>query len=378
MRYQLALDQQHFLTHFWQQRPCVFTGALAPFTDPITADELAGLALEQEVDSRLVSQRHDQWQVQHGPFTDFSHLGEKNWSLLVQAANHWHPACHALMQPFRFLPDWRVDDLMISFSTPGGGVGPHVDQYDVFIIQGMGRRRWRVGEATDVKPLPTPHPDLLQVAPFKAIIDEELQAGDVLYIPPGFPHEGWSLENALNYSVGFRAPSACELISGFADRLIAHDEGGQRYHDPALSLRSNAAEVLPAEIDALQQLMLETLQQPERFRDWLGHFLSQSRHELDIAPPSPLWCVEQVQQALSAGHQFTRVAGLRSLVLQDGIYVNGQRMQGAPSAILQLFARHQQITQSHLPPAPYVTAFLAQLVLLINQGYWFLDANAPE
>jgi hypothetical protein len=109
--------------------------------------------------------------------------GENNWSLLVQAVNHWHEPTAALMRPFRALPDWRMDDLMISFSVPGGGVGPHLDQYDVFIIQGTGRRRWRVGEKVPMKQH-CPHPDLLQVDPFEGIIDEELEPGDILYIPP--------------------------------------------------------------------------------------------------------------------------------------------------------------------------------------------------
>ena len=109
-------------------------------------DELAGLAMENEVDSRLVSHQEGRWQVAHGPFESFDHLSENNWSLLVQAVDHWHEPSAALMRPFRRLPDWRMDDLMISFSVPGGGVGPHLDQYDVFIIQGTGRRRWRVGE----------------------------------------------------------------------------------------------------------------------------------------------------------------------------------------------------------------------------------------
>ncbi len=122
--------------------------------------------MESEVDSRLVSHQDGKWQVSHGPFESYDHLSENNWSLLVQAVNHWHEPSAALMHPFRALPDWRIDDLMISFSVPGGGVGPHLDQYDVFIIQGTGRRRWRVGEKVPMKQH-CPHPDLLQVDPLR-------------------------------------------------------------------------------------------------------------------------------------------------------------------------------------------------------------------
>ena len=134
MDYKLNLDWQSFLDSHWQKRPLLIKKGFANFIDPISPDELAGLAMEDEVDSRLVSHKEGIWQVSHGPFESYDHLGEKNWSILVQAVDHWHYPSSALMKPFRVLSDWRMDDLMISYSVPGGGVGPHLDQYDVFII----------------------------------------------------------------------------------------------------------------------------------------------------------------------------------------------------------------------------------------------------
>jgi ribosomal protein L16 Arg81 hydroxylase len=145
MAYQLNLNWPEFLEKYWQKQPVVLKNAFPNFVDPITPDELAGLAMEPEVDSRLVSHFNGKWQASNGPFEHFDDLGETGWSLLAQAVNHWHMPAAELVRPFRVLPDWRLDDLMISFSVPGGGVGPHIDQYDVFIIQGMGSRRWRVG-----------------------------------------------------------------------------------------------------------------------------------------------------------------------------------------------------------------------------------------
>ncbi|MEM7863109.1 cupin domain-containing protein, partial [Morganella morganii] len=139
----LNLNWPEFLEKYWQKKPVVLKNAFPDFADPITPDELAGLAMEPEVDSRLVSFIDNKWEASHGPFEDYSQLGEKGWSLLVQAVNHWHMPAAELVKPFRVLPEWRLDDLMISYSVPGGGVGPHIDNYDVFIIQGMGRRRWR-------------------------------------------------------------------------------------------------------------------------------------------------------------------------------------------------------------------------------------------
>lgn len=135
MEYQLTLNWPDFLERHWQKRPVVLKRGFSNFIDPLSPDELAGLAMESEIDSRLVSHQDGKWQVSHGPFESYDHLGESNWSLLVQAVNHWHEPTAALMRPFRALPDWRIDDLMISFSVPGGGVGPHLDQYDVFIIR---------------------------------------------------------------------------------------------------------------------------------------------------------------------------------------------------------------------------------------------------
>lgn len=268
MEYQLTLNWPDFLERHWQKRPVVLKRGFSNFIDPLSPDELAGLAMESEIDSRLVSHQDGKWQVSHGPFESYDHLGESNWSLLVQAVNHWHEPTAALMRPFRALPDWRIDDLMISFSVPGGGVGPHLDQYDVFIIQGTGRRRWRVGEKLQMRQH-CPHPDLLQVEPFEAIIDEELEPGDILYIPPGFPHEGYALENAMNYSVGFRAPNSRELISGFADYVLQRELGNTYYSDPDMPSRKHPADILPQEMDKLRNMMLDLINQPAHFQQWV-------------------------------------------------------------------------------------------------------------
>ncbi|MDU7146823.1 MAG: cupin domain-containing protein [Veillonella sp.] len=176
MAYQLNINWPEFLEKYWQKQPVVLKNAFPDFVDPITPDELAGLAMEPEVDSRLVSLKNGKWQASNGPFEHFDGLGETGWSLLAQAVNHWHMPAAELVRPFRVLPDWRLDDLMISFSVPGGGVGPHIDQYDVFIIQGMGSRRWRVGDKLPMRQF-CPHPALLHVDPFPPIIDEDLQPG---------------------------------------------------------------------------------------------------------------------------------------------------------------------------------------------------------
>lgn len=371
-QYTLQLDWPQFIRQHWQQRPLLIKNAFTHFCDPISADELAGLALENDIDSRLISHQQDIWQVSHGPFNDFDQLGERDWTLLVQAVNNWHQPCSALMLPFRHLPDWRLDDLMISFSVPGGGVGPHLDQYDVFIIQGMGRRRWRVGEK---HPMPQycPHPDLLQVAPFEAIIDEEMTAGDLLYIPPGFPHEGYSLEDSLNYSVGFRAPSGRELFSGFADYLIQYELGGKRYRDRQLAPRATPADILPQELDQLRQMMQELMAQPEYFHHWFGEFASQPRHELDLAPLQPPCQPEELLDALRQGESLTRLHGLRVLKIADDVFVNGERVHSSQTQALKALAGELIVTRQHLVTALDDPDFIATLTALVNQGYWYFS-----
>lgn len=376
MSFELAIDWPTFLATYWQKKPVVIRQAFADFQDPISPDELAGLAMENEVDSRLVSQTAEGWQVAHGPFKDFDHLTESHWSLLVQAVNHWHPAAAELMQPFRALSDWRMDDLMISFSVPDSGVGPHLDQYDVFIIQGAGRRRWRVGN-NDVVAQHSPHPDLLQVAPFEAIIDEVLEPGDLVYIPPGFPHEGYSLENSLNYSVGFRAPSGKELLSGFADYVLAQELGSRRYQDPGLTLRDEAASVLPEEVDNLRAMMNELVNSAD-FTPWLGEFLSQSRHELDIAPPQPAYQEDEVRDALQEGTPLHRIGGLKVLQLASHTFINGERFSSAAPDFLHLLAATTEIDSEQLLSVIEQQNVLTQLTGLINAGYWHFAGEEEE
>ena len=372
MDYQLSINWPEFLATYWQKKPVVIKQGFNDFIDPITPDELAGLAMENETDSRLVSQDNDKWQVSHGPFESFDHLGETHWSLLVQAVDHWHAPSAALMQPFRALPDWRMDDLMVSFSVPGGGVGPHLDQYDVFIIQGSGRRRWRVGNNVQIKQH-CPHPDLLQVEPFEAIIDEILEPGDIVYIPPGFPHDGYSLENALNYSVGFRAPSGKELLSSFADYALANEIGTHRYSDPQIKTRSNPSDILPAETEAIRGMMLGLISEPAHFNQWFGEFISQSRHELDIAPPEPPYQPDEILDALQQGDALTRLGGLRVITLGESVFINGESLSCRWPQALHALANNITLTVDDFSDALDDPAFLNQLAGLVNSGYWYFD-----
>ena len=372
MAYQLNLNWPEFLEKYWQKQPVVLKNAFPNFVDPITPDELAGLAMEPEVDSRLVSHKNGEWQASNGPFEDFDGLGETGWSLLAQAVNHWHAPSAELVRPFRVLPDWRLDDLMISFSVPDGGVGPHIDQYDVFIIQGMGSRRWRVGDKLPMRQF-CPHPALLHVDPFEPIIDEDLEPGDILYIPPGFPHDGFTHETAMNYSVGFRGPNGRDLISSFADYALENDLGGEHYSDPDLTCRDHVGRIEDYEVDRLRGMMIEMLNQPEDFKQWLGRFATTPRHELDIAPAEPAYEPDEILDALLGDEVLTRLSGLRVLNIGDSFFVNSEPMKAVEPKAADALCRYTSVSKKELGDALNNPAFVAELTDLVNQGYWYFD-----
>ena len=369
-----TLNWSEFLANYWQKQPTIIRQGFTEFQDPLCADELAGLAMEEDIDSRIVARKHGQWLVEHGPFTDFSAHGETDWTLLVQAVDHWHLEAATLITPFRVLPNWRIDDLMVSYSLPGGGVGPHIDQYDVFIIQGEGKRRWRVGAKLPVKPH-LPHPDLLQVEPFDAIIDVEMLPGDILYIPPGFPHDGYAIEASLNYSVGFRAPSQRELFCALADQLLAEESGCRRYADPDLTLTTTPGAIEPQERHGLIRLMQELLEQDGEHH-WLGAILSQQQHQLDLQAVEPPFEPAEVSERLQAGESLTRLGGLKAIYFADNpgdCYLAGERWS-APSqnqSLLKLLCNETELGYEQLTTHLQDSAGLLWLTDIINAGYWY-------
>lgn len=380
--YQLNLGElslADFMQQYWQKQPLLIKQGFKNFQDPLSADELAGLALEDDVESRLVECRDGNWQLETGPFEDFNRYGDKDWTILVQAVDHWHPPAAELIEPFRFIPNWRIDDLMVSFSTPGGGVGPHLDQYDVFIIQGEGKRHWRVGMPDASLKQFCPHPRLLQVTPFTACIDVIMEPGDILYIPPGCPHEGISLENSLNYSVGFRAPAQKDLLTGLADYLLDNDISGKRFSDPQRSLTGNIGAISEQDLDQVQQLLVQLVSDRDTLPLWFGQYITQAKHELDQQEPDPHYQAEEIAEYLEEGSVLGRIGGLRCSYYQAEadrdihVFINGNRLV-LPSAELA--------TAKLLCDAPRINAeaclhFIAseeRLLLitdLINQGLWY-------
>ncbi|MDC9511962.1 cupin domain-containing protein [Pseudoalteromonas sp. CST5] len=379
--YQLKINnlcEQEFLNQYWQKKPLLIKQGFTDFQDPIEAEELAGLAMEESIESRIVTNHNNDWQAYQGPFEDFEKLTEQHATLLVQAVDHWHSDAAQLLHPFRFIPNWRIDDLMISYSTPKGGVGPHLDQYDVFIIQGEGKRHWRVGLPDPTLKQFAQNKKLLQVEQFEAVIDCILEPGDILYIPPGCPHEGYAIENALNYSVGFRAPNQQDLFSSFADHVIDTDSGQKRYTDHTLALRDSKGELLQSETDKVKTLMQALLNNDELFKHWLGNTLSQAKHEMDLAPlEEPITCEQMSGLIANNAEEFERLGGIRAIYqqLEDTLLlsINGENypLPLCDLNAVKLLTDHDYVNTDDLNAAQPSLVFIQTFTTLVNEGMWF-------
>lgn len=372
------LSKNEFLNHYWQKKPLLIKQGFTNFQDPIEPEELAGLAMEESIESRIVTNHNDDWQAFQGPFEDFEKLTEQHATLLVQAVDHWHSEAAQLLEPFRFIPNWRIDDLMISYSTPKGGVGPHLDQYDVFIIQGQGKRHWRVGLPDPTLKQFAQNKKLLQVEQFEAVIDCILEPGDILYIPPGCPHEGYAIENALNYSVGFRAPNQQDLFSSLADHIIDTDSGQKRYTDHTLALRESKGEFLDSEANKVKTLMQALLNNDELFKQWLGNTLSQAKHEMDLAPlEEPITDDQLTQLITNIDEEFERLGGVRAIYqqLEDTLLlsINGENYPLPLSDLnaVKLLTDNSYFNTDDLNAAKPSLVFIQTFTTLVNEGIWF-------
>jgi 50S ribosomal protein L16 3-hydroxylase len=244
------LTADEFLRDYWQKQPLLIRNAFENFKSPLTPDELAGLACEEEVESRIILEKDGDkpWQCRYGPFQEqeFEKLPATHWTLLVQECNKHHQDIALLLERFNFIPNWRIDDVMVSYAPQHGSVGPHIDQYDVFLLQGLGRRRWQINAQAVHENDFIPDLDLRILKHFTP--DEEwiLQPGDMLYLPPGVAHYGVALEECITLSVGLRAPSYADLIGSFIEYQLSHldsDLFAPRYSDPELKRQQHPGEI---------------------------------------------------------------------------------------------------------------------------------------
>jgi 50S ribosomal protein L16 3-hydroxylase len=283
-----GLSPQVFLRRYWQKRPLLVRRALPGFRGVIEKRALFDLASRDEVESRLVERRGRHWSVLHGPLkkSNLRKAGARNWSLLVNGVNHHSAAAEALLRRFAFIPQARIDDLMVSYAAPGGGVGPHFDSYDVFLLQGRGRRIWRLASPRPKRgPFPlVPDAPLKLIAGFRAEEELLLEPGDLLYLPPGWGHDGVALDPCFTCSIGFRAPRGAELAAAFLDYLHERGLPDAGYRDPGLRPAARPAQI-GREMAAFAEAQLARIRWARGdVHAFLGRYLSTPKANVVFSP----------------------------------------------------------------------------------------------
>jgi 50S ribosomal protein L16 3-hydroxylase len=278
-------DRASFMRRHWQREPLLVRGAFPHFADPLSPREVMALASGEDANSRLVVRRGKRWSVEHGPIpaSRFKQLPRRDWTVLVQDTNHFSQAAAQLLAQFDFIPHARIDDVMVSYAVPGGGVGPHVDSYDVFLLQGRGKRRWSVSRQGDLAFVPGL--DLKILARFRPEQEWVLEAGDMLYLPPGVAHHGVAESECLTWSIGFRAPSDEELVHGFLDFLRDRLAPRGHYGDPGERPTRHPGAIPPRWMAHAASAMRAIRWNDRDIRAFAGQFLSEPKSHVYFTPP---------------------------------------------------------------------------------------------
>jgi 50S ribosomal protein L16 3-hydroxylase len=279
-----GLSPQAFLRRHWQKRPLLVRGALPGMRRLIEKRALFALAARSDIESRLVESARGSFRVTHGPLarSRLARAGARNWTLLVNGVNHHHERAERLLRRFSFIPQARLDDVMVSFAAPGGGVGPHADSYDVFLIQGAGRRRWRVSRKKAFE-FETQTP-LRLIRNFVPDVEYLLEPGDLLYLPPGWGHDGIALDPCFTYSVGFRAPRGAELAAAFLDHLHERGLPDAAYRDPGLKATARSGEINLELLRFSEQALKKIRWTRSDVAEFLGRYLSTPKPNVAFVP----------------------------------------------------------------------------------------------
>jgi 50S ribosomal protein L16 3-hydroxylase len=311
-----------FLRDYWHKKPLLIRQAIPGFTPLLTVDALAELATKNYVESRLITKVDGNWDMQHGPLAALPARDDKEWTMLVQGVNLFDARADALLRQFRFIPDARLDDLMVSFATDGGGVGPHFDSYDVFLLQAQGQRRWRISAQKDLS--------LIEGLPLKILADfqaeEEfvLEPGDRLYLPPHYAHDGTAVGDCQTYSIGFRSPSFQELGENFLQWMADSIDLPGRYADPELEATAKPAEIPRHMLDTVIDELNKVRFTEDDITIFLGEYLSEPKHNVFFtAPDKPLTLERFLQAAAKKGGV---VLSAKSQMLYRGthVFINGE------------------------------------------------------
>ncbi|HET9818170.1 MAG TPA: cupin domain-containing protein [Rhodanobacteraceae bacterium] len=432
-RHPLGMLPARFLRDYWQKRPLLIRGAFPGFQPPLSPDDLAGLACMDGVLARIVTRmdtsgssrtsrnggpgsrdlgkakaldysprqrlalravgsvdvrsgilparspfrgNDGNWRVASGPFDDatFAQLPETNWTLLVQDVDKWDADTASLLDAFAFVPSWRIDDVMVSYASDGGGVGAHVDQYDVFLLQGLGQRHWSI----DTRPNPSTafrdDVELKLLREFHPTREWTLEPGDMLYLPPGVPHDGAAVGECMTFSVGMRAPAASELLLDFSENLAATLPESQRYADPDLAPATAAGEIDAAALERARRALgpIAAMLDNDAFADWFGCFITRYRSAQAPMPRRrPIdraALARRLSQSTFRRDPWCRFAWRRTG--RDARFYSAGMVLDAPIAWARTMASGARTFDgANLAELPHPTRGIALLSELINAGH---------
>lgn len=384
------LTTQQFLDQYWQQKPLLIRQAFSQFDSPISAEELAGLACEQGIESRLIEEFgvNGSWQLRHGPFdeNDFTSLPATHWTLLVQDVDKHVPQLSHILQQFDFIPEWRRDDLMISFAPQGGSVGPHTDGYDVFLLQAEGTRRWQISDTPVTEAILLADVDLKILAHFEPDQTWELQPGDMLYLPPHFAHHGVALNDCMTFSIGFRAPTVAELMDAMVNTMLEQELGRAHYADPSLTLPIHLGQIDDAAIERVKQLLHQAVEDMSPYlARVMGQLVTETKSSLTELAESTYngeTCDgHDLASRFAAGEYLTRNPYQRYAWASDDdagfLFYDGDTYQVAKTSIhgLAVLAESRELTQPQWQQLQHYPELVALLCQLIEAGGWSWSAD---
>jgi len=379
-----------FLANYWQKKPVLIRNAFAGFTSPVEPDEIAGLSLEEDVESRIILEDgpNHKWELLNGPFDEstFANLPKEKWTLLIQGADHWVPELADILALFDFVPSWRRDDLMVSFAPKGGSVGPHYDNYDVFLIQAQGQRKWQVGPKCNA------NTQTLDETPLRILsemtVDEEwvLNPGDMLYLPPLYAHNGVAQNDCMTFSIGFRAPSRADVLRSYTDYAGLDLAEEDRYSDSDLQdCSAQPALINEDAVTRVQDMLLAAANDREQIKCWLATYMTEAKYpELFEELEEPLEWDELAPALEEATHIVTNEMARLAYFHDEGetlLFANGELLEGYQAEAAQLIEtianqRHTQLDDlAHLLAAD---AAQQALIDLFNANLVYLDELEAE
>lgn len=365
-----GISPDEFLQKYWQKKALLIRNAIPDFSGLIEPAALFKLAKNPDVQSRYIRQQGADWAMQYGPFSagKFKPVQDNvRWTLLVQELNHYLPAGEALLQQFDFIPHARLDDLMVSYAVAGGGVGPHFDSYDVFLLQGKGHRRWQISAQADLT--------LIEDAPLRILQHFEpeqewvLGPGDMLYLPPRYAHNGIAVDECMTYSIGFRAPTTQEIATQFLVYMQDKVALTGLYQDPDLALQDHPAEITEPMITQIESMIAQVKWGRDDVVDFLGRYLTEPKPHVYFQPP-------QRVLGYKAFVQYVRKSGLRlapqsrMLFYAGQYFLNGELVDlGDWGHVLRILADDRK-----LDVVPAGEALLCWLYAVYGDG--FIDIGA--